>query len=452
MMVGSETLADRLIKRSDLRAERLIGLLRMGLSSLLFAGVGFVLSQSETAGLGARRFELLCLLFGAVAYFAIGALTFYCATPERARPWMAWAFNMAEVVLVAFQLYIDVRDPQTPSLLAFASPVILVAALVICVQVLRYQIKLHVFTTLLLILLCALIVFHDPQTGRALSNPALHELQLVYTVPPNVMRLVMLTAMAALIGVAVVRSRRLVETAARETEMAENRKRFLPAEISSRMRDGDLDLMRSGEERDLAVLFVDIRSFTALSAKLGPRGTSEYLSHFRGLASDAARANGGFVDKFIGDGALVIFGMHSAIAQACRDAFAAAEQIEREVADWNAARTQVARPPTQIVIGIHCGPAIIGAIGDARRLEFTAVGNTVNLAARLEEAAKQHGWRLAISRDFAQTAGLDAGNFAVADQVALRGIDDQMHILGQPQTPPGGSEITPKNETGFANK
>lgn len=432
MVVGSKTLADRVIAQSDLRAERLIGVLRMLLSAMLFAGVAFVLSQSEAAGLGARRFELIGLLIGAAAYFSIGVLTFRCATEDRYRPWMSWLFNLAEVALVAFQLYLDVRDPQTPSLLAFASPVILVAALVICVQVLRSQIRLHIFTTLLLIGLCGLIVFHDPQIGAPLAAPALHELQLLYTLPPNVMRLVMLTAMAVLIGIAVVRSRRLVEAVARETEMAENRKRFLPTEIAARMSDADLEQMRSGEERDLAVLFVDVRDFTPLSQDLGPRGTAQFLSHFRGLVTEAVAANGGFVDKFIGDGALALFGMHGDVRQACGQAYAAAEGISRSVEDWNAKRGQLGRGVFRIAIGLHSGPAIIGAIGDARRLEFTALGTTVNLAARLEEVAKQNDWQLAMSRHFAEDAGLDTGAFTLSDPITLRGSSEKMQVFSRP--------------------
>lgn len=273
-----QTPAAKIIAQSDLKAERLISVLRMTLAVLLFCGVSFVLSQSQSAGLETRQFELYSLLVGAICYFTLGALNFYFATEARLRPWMSWAFNFGEVVLVSVQLYVDVVDPATPSLLVFASPVMLVAALVICVQVLRFQIGLHIFSTVLLLGLCTLIMFHDPQIGTSLSPHAEHELQLLYSLPPNVMRLIMLSAMAFLIGTAVYRSKRLIETVAKETEIAENRKRFLPNEISNSMSDENLNTLRLGEEKDIAVLFADIRGFTGISEQIGARKTAELLT------------------------------------------------------------------------------------------------------------------------------------------------------------------------------
>ncbi len=428
-----KTLADRVIAESDLKAERLIALLRMTLAAMLFLGVAFVISQSKSVGLEARQFELFSLLAGALGYFALGAINYYCATAARLRPWMSWGFNLAEVMLVSIQLYIDVANPLTPSLLAFASPVLLVAALVICVQVLRYQIWLHVFSTLLLVGLCGLILLHDPQIGGPLSPEASHELQLLYSLPPNIVRLVMLAAMAFLIGIAVSRSRNLIEAVAKETELAENRKRFLPSEISNRMTDNDLDTLRMGEERELAILFVDIRGFTAISNALGPRETADFLRDFRAIVTQSVILNDGVVDKFIGDGALTVFGLHSDIKQACIDAANTAQQLMTSLSNWNQKRAEQEKEAISIVIGFHAGPAIVGAIGDDQRLEFTVIGNTVNLAARLEEVAKEKGWTLAVSRHAAGLAGLNEEEFLPVQSIVLRGNVETIEVLAQSQ-------------------
>lgn len=424
-----QTPAAKIIAQSDLKAERLISVLRMTLAVLLFCGVSFVLSQSQSVGLETRQFELYSLLVGAICYFTLGAFNFYFATEARLRPWMSWAFNFGEVVLVSVQLYVDVVDPATPSLLVFASPVMLVAALVICVQVLRFQIGLHIFSTVLLLGLCTLIMFHDPQIDTSLSPHAEHELQLLYSLPPNVMRLIMLSAMAFLIGTAVYRSKRLIETVAKETEIAENRKRFLPNEISNSMSDENLNTLRLGEEKEIAVLFADIRGFTGISEQIGARKTAELLTQFRVIIMDSATRNNGIIDKFIGDGALVIFGLHGDFKQSCLDAIDMAEDLLNAIEKWNDGRVEQGLESIRLAIGIHAGPAVIGAIGDDRRLEFTAIGDTINTAARLEELAKHQDWTLVISRQIAQVVGVDVEKFVPQEPIAIKGRLEPIEVL-----------------------
>jgi adenylate cyclase len=429
MSLAPQSLAARIIAQSDIRAERLISLLRMGLAIMLFFGVSYVMSQAEAAGLQGRSVELNYLRIGAIAYFTLGLLNFYFSNKTRFKPWMSWVFNFAEVAIVTFQLYVDVSDPLTPSLLAFASPVLLIVALVICVQALRSRIYLHGVTCSLLLVLCALVLFHDPQVGVPLPDPALAELQAVYSLPPSVMRLVMLFGIALVIGTAVYKSKRLVERVARETETAENRKRFIPNEISDAMSDGDIEALREGQERDLAVLFVDIRRFTAISEQISARETADLLSKFRRLVTDAALENGGIVDKFIGDGALLVFGLHSDLPQAAGAALATGRSLLETTADWSEERQQMGQSTLDLAIGIHAGPAIIGAVGDSRRLEFTAIGTTVNLASRLEEVAKEHNRALVMSRSALDlTAGL-VEDFSALGSVELRGSAQRMEVL-----------------------
>ena len=307
----------------------------------------------------------------------------------------------------------------------------MIVALVICVQVLRYQILLHVYSSLLLVGLCVLVMFHKPQIGNPLSAQAANELQLLYTVPPNIMRLIMLSTMALLVGIAVYRSRKLIETVARDTEIAVNRNRFLPSGLSEVMTDENLESLRSGEERELAVMFVDIRGFTQFSEEAGPRETALFLTHYRSLITDAVSANDGVVDKFIGDGVLIIHGLHSDIKQACSDSMETAQSIKLEIEAWNEQRKNKSLDLVNIAIGIHAGPAIIGAIGDDRRLEFTAIGNTVNLASRLENIAKMHNWTLAVSANAAAMADVNVNDFISTGPIVLKGSSEPMEVLGK---------------------
>lgn len=385
------SLAQRMISRSDREAERLIGMLRATIALVLFLGLAMLLSQAEATGIEARSFELMLLLFGAASYFCVGVATIYFSSPQRFKPWRSWVLNFAEIALLAFQIFVDVAVGDRSSLMSLASPLLLLAAIVICIQALRYRLDLHIVSAVALISIVALILFHDVKPGEPFSPAALEEFQVLYSPPPNVMRLVMLSVLALIIGIAVWRSNRLVREVARETELAENQKRFLPRELLERVDDAGLRSLRAGEERHIVVMFIDIRGFTALSEVMSTKELASFLGSFRLRVMDSVVNNDGLIDKFLGDGALAIFGLQSDAQEAARQALAAGTELQAMIDTWNQSRTEAGKANIQIVIAAHAGQAVVGAIGNERRLEFTAIGNTVNLGARLEEIAKQRG-------------------------------------------------------------
>ncbi|MEL7100866.1 MAG: adenylate/guanylate cyclase domain-containing protein [Pseudomonadota bacterium] len=406
-----------LLRRSDTEAERLIAMLRMFLALALFGGVLVLLRTLDQDGLDVRRTELRWLLAGAGCYFLLGAVNFVLSHPARFRFWHSWLFNTLEIALLGFQLYIDVRDPLTPSLLALASPLLLVAALVLAVQALRYRVELHVFTMIGLLGVCAAVTFHAPMVGADWPPPVMVEVQVLYSVPPNVMRLVMLTVLGLVIAAAVYRARRLVWDVAREVEASETLRRFLPGELSARLSDAALEDLRKPARQEITVLMIDLRGFTALTEKLGAEEVAGVLSRFRAAVLDGAARRGGVVDKFVGDGAMVIFGLNEdgTGARAALDA-------------WADIRSALDAEGLQSAAGLHAGPALVGAFGDDRRLEFTALGQTVNIASRLEGLAKEHGFALTLASGVAAEAMLD-GTEEVGD-VSARGVAAPLAVVG----------------------
>ncbi|MEM8576324.1 MAG: adenylate/guanylate cyclase domain-containing protein [Pseudomonadota bacterium] len=408
-----------LLRQSDIQAERLIAVLRMILSTALFLGVAALLTQLDAGALSVRRLELVWLLIGAATYFLLGATNFYLSHPSRFRFWYSWLFNGLEIALLGFQLYIDVRDPATPSLLALASPLLLVVALVLAVQALRYRLELHIFTVIGLLGTCFIVTFHAPMIGSDWSVAVTEEMRVLYSAPPNVMRMVILTVLGLVIAAAVFRARRLVLEVAREVEAAENLRRFLPGELSARLDDAALEALRQPSQREITVLMLDLRGFTALTDRVGAADVAAVLSRFRALVLDAAARHGGVVDKFVGDGAMVIFGLH-----------AEADAAGAAVTAWSDIRSGLAKDDLTLAAGLHSGPALIGAFGDARRLEFTALGQTVNVASRLEDFAKEEGLVLALSRTSAaqNVTGLEGAR--LFEGVEVRGLGAPIDVLG----------------------
>jgi len=154
-----------------------------------------------------------------------------------------------------------------------------------------------------------------------------------------------------------------------------------------------------GIEQEITVMFVDIRSFTARAAGLSPTKTVALLNEFLGAMVQAVEVeHGGMINKFLGDGFMALFGIGGSSRSHADSAFAAARSIQKTLADLNAERSARGEDAIQIAIGINTGPAVVGSIGSPERMEFTVIGNAVNIASRLEGLAKILNLELLISK------------------------------------------------------
>jgi class 3 adenylate cyclase len=164
-----------------------------------------------------------------------------------------------------------------------------------------------------------------------------------------------------------------------------------------------------GTEAELTILFTDIRNFTSMSEKLSSREVFEMLNAWLPRACAPVLAHGGNVDKFIGDAVMAVFGAPVHQTDHARRAIAAAREMAAAAEDfrrWLESRfPDRGLPPFAIGIGIHSGKAVVGNLGTDRRVEFTAIGDAVNLASRLESSTKELGWRIVASSDTLAAAG-----------------------------------------------
>nr|WP_316653836.1 adenylate/guanylate cyclase domain-containing protein [uncultured Gellertiella sp.] len=161
-----------------------------------------------------------------------------------------------------------------------------------------------------------------------------------------------------------------------------------------------------GRERQLAILFCDLREFTRLSEEKLPFDTMFLLNRYFEMVGEAVEQSGGVIDKFIGDGALIIFGLNDAFRTASIKAITAAVRISQGIEDLNQTFKGELKRPLRVAMGMHGGPAIIGRVGYGETSELTVVGDTVNTASRLEGVAKEHDAQLAISAEILEGAGL----------------------------------------------
>ncbi|TAY08563.1 adenylate/guanylate cyclase domain-containing protein (plasmid) [Rhizobium leguminosarum] len=175
-----------------------------------------------------------------------------------------------------------------------------------------------------------------------------------------------------------------------------------------------------GREREIAVLFVDIRHFTTLTETRLPFDVVFLLNRYFAIIGKAVEQAGGRLDKFIGDGAMALFGLNTAPEEACRQALNAAAAIVAEIEKLAAELADELALPLRIAIGIHTGPAVVGTMGYGRVRSMTAIGDTVNVASRLESAAKEFEAAIVISEPVASLSGANLAGIE-SREISVRG-------------------------------
>jgi adenylate cyclase len=154
------------------------------------------------------------------------------------------------------------------------------------------------------------------------------------------------------------------------------------------LRDGKLPELK-GERRRVTILFADIRGFTSISEVNQPENVVEMLSEFFSCMVTVVRQNSGFVDKFLGDGMMATFGAPAQDLEHEKHAIAAAIEMQKELRELCSKWEVQGRKGFKMGIGINSGNAVVGNIGSEAHMEYTAIGDTVNLASRLQNATKE---------------------------------------------------------------
>jgi adenylate cyclase len=179
----------------------------------------------------------------------------------------------------------------------------------------------------------------------------------------------------------------------REREVRRRLQRYhAPAMVEQVMREtGAPDEARPLAHADVTVLFADLVGFTALAESMPVEQVADVLSGFCRRVSDAVFAEGGTVDKFMGDCVMVFFGAPIPMPDHAAHAVQAALRIHGLMSRWNRDRVSAELPALQARIGLNSGPVIVGDIGSPERSDYTVIGNTVNVAARLEQQVAEPG-------------------------------------------------------------
>ncbi|MCB1325106.1 MAG: GAF domain-containing protein [Spirochaetales bacterium] len=205
--------------------------------------------------------------------------------------------------------------------------------------------------------------------------------------------------------------RAALEARGREEQIRRAFQKYVPARVVS-------DLVEEENPpptvQTVSVLFADIRNFSALAEKREPADLALLLNEFFEAMVGVVTAHDGIVDKFMGDSLMALFGVPDPHERAAESALRAAMEMQVTLTQQNEKRRREGRPTFDMGIGLHTGPAIVGSFGSRQRLDFTALGDTVNLASRLEKAAKHYRAEILFTGQTLE---------AVGDRISCREVD-----------------------------
>jgi adenylate cyclase len=173
--------------------------------------------------------------------------------------------------------------------------------------------------------------------------------------------------------------------------------KFVNKEVAERVMRDELSL--GGETKEATVFFSDIRSFTAISERLSPHEVVEFLNDYMTRMVDCVNKTHGVVDKYIGDAIMAVWGVPYSVGNDTANAIDGALMMRAALAEYNASREGTAKPFLKIGCGINAGPVVAGQIGSLERMEYTVIGDAVNLASRIESLNKPFRTDILISQD-----------------------------------------------------
>ncbi|BCH31099.1 hypothetical protein MesoLjLc_30290 [Mesorhizobium sp. L-8-10] len=276
------------------------------------------------------------------------------------------------------------------------------------------------------------------------ENPALHEAavsafsaypDMVVALDPNnpqisqrIQELVVFMLVAGILALRGWRSNELLMKQAYIAAERANLSRYFSPNMVDVLASDDHDV-GAVRTQDVAVLFIDIVGFTELSERSTPHQVMDLLRRYLSLVEGVIFEYGGTLDKYLGDGVMATFGTPEPRPTDAANALEAAREIIRRMDGFNRDGAARGDPEIRVSIGLHYGPVILGDVGPARRLEFAVLGDTVNVASRLESASRDLDCRIVASSDIVENArrgGLQDGQpllagFKLAPSVSLRG-------------------------------
>lgn len=311
-------------------------------------------------------------------------------------------FFIITLLVISWSLH---DSPDNPAYL-LKTPLIYYYIIPIIITVIQFQISRVLFSFLIFLLTYYSLVFYALKSGITLSSNWESYILGNTVVLSDILvtRPIIYLGSAISIGYAIYRSFFMLAQIGKSESQKKSLYRYFSHEVADEIINNPQSLT-SGQRCNAAVLFCDIRNFTSFSEQLTTDELSRFLSNFRKMVTNSIFDFNGIIDKYIGDAVMAVFGVppyNQNEKEICRNAVFAAIQIQNNLRKYNQKRIKFGRNPIEIGIGIHYGEVFAGSIGFEDRMEYTVIGDTVNVASRIEHLCRKFESTFLISDDLFQ--------------------------------------------------
>lgn len=383
------------IERQQDDSERLSAWIQLG----IVAFFAFLYAVSPKTYSGGLMYPPVTIALA--GFMAAALLRLVVAHVGRVPGWLVAALIVADVTLLLVLIWSFHIQYAQPPAFALKAPTLLYVFIFISLRTLRFEVRY-----VLLAGLSAAAGWMVLATSAIVADPEMVTRDYVHYLTANAVligaeidKIITILVVTGILSLALLRARRLLVAAIVEAAAARDLSRFFAPEIANRITASE-DRLRPGhgEARDATILTVDIRGFTQLSKTLDPDALIGTLVDYQSHIVPAIQGSGGSIDKFLGDGILATFGVTRPSDTHAADALRALDAVIDAADDWNRERQSAGDPPILLGGAAVAGHVIFGAVGSESRLEYTVIGEAVNLAAKLEKHNKDIGARGCVPR------------------------------------------------------
>jgi len=375
------------------QSEKLIGWIQLAIAILF--GVLYGLSR-QTVPMGTAIWLLTPAAIG--LYFIATVIRLVMAYRIRMGFWLlagSIAIDMALLYSLIWSFHLQYMQPASFYLKA---PTQQYVYIFIALRALRFEVQYVVLAgaaaALGWVVMIGYVMLADPANAMITRSYVDYLTSNSVLVGAEVDKIITIAAVTTILAFAIHGARRMMTQAVTGAQAQENLSRFFAPEIERHIsRSGDAISAGDGEAREAAILNLDVRGFTALASSASPQEVMSVLADYQRRMVPIIQRHGGAIDKFLGDGIMATFGATRPLEDYAARAMAALEECMATAAEWSAEQAALGRSSLAVNGALASGRIIAGAVGDATRLEYTVIGDAVNLSAKLEKHNKVQGCR-----------------------------------------------------------
>ena len=387
--------AARAFEAADAASERAAAVIRIA----ILAAIAVAVAAAQSAGFDHQPLEAMA------AVYAAGTLVgLLIAWRGRFRTWLAYAFMGFDVLTLAATILLLGRTLGLPPGVPMALPVAGLVVVVLLHASMHYRPMLIVFGAVLFVAAMIAGTLLMP-TGPADPAVALRDVTEHHLLHFQWFPIAMFVLVVVILLMTTRRTRRSIADAAEHAARAATLSRYFSPSVAEELTRRSEEAVTFGDRMEVAVLFADLRGFTAMAEGMDPAALARFLSEFRSRIARPVVTHGGVIDKYIGDGVMVVFGAPKSSAGDARRALECARAIADAIANWSDERSRRGERAVAIAIGGHWGTAFAGVLSDGRVLEYTVIGDVVNVASRLSRLPRALATPAVVSAALVEAAG-----------------------------------------------